>query len=258
MSDHKITTPETTAAGRFQRREGDWRQEGSNNTLIVLGTDRAIAGGGPAGLDDGLGSSTGVEDAQGRRIGAVHLVAGRIDPFNTDLVGDDAYLYLVSSTDVDQNIAAPDLGGNGEWKDAGADDGRPVAAAVMKSEYIRLVYRNSGDIRILSDGGKSYLVMNDKFIDGYVSDHVWMQAGNTKFEIQKSNNPGVARLGPLVKALTELATIIANDIADPSLNVGLGNMLAPIPNIGTMQNKLAVDIQVWQNKWLTGDYIKEA
>jgi len=115
---------------QFVRRGGDWVQEGGNNTLIVLGTDRAIPNG-PASIDDGLG--TVEAEGGGKGAGTVIIVAGRQDLVNgnPDINADDTTLYLSQLTDVDAN-----LGTTFETADKGP-------AAVLISDHVRFVFRDN-------------------------------------------------------------------------------------------------------------------
>lgn len=125
----------------FIKRVGDHATQGSNNTIIILGTDRAKKG--PATIKDGLGSVD--SDGKGKGTGTVHIIAGRKDKDgNPDLDKDSAYLYLSMKTDVDKNL------GTDMEKDAGK-----VPSAILKSDAVRLIGRK--DIKIVFDGEKSYI-----------------------------------------------------------------------------------------------------
>lgn len=115
---------------QFVRRGGDWVQEGGNNTLIVMGTDRA-APDGPASIDDGLGT-VDAEDG-GRGAGTIIFVVGRhdLEGGNPDINGDDATIYISQKTDIDNNI-----GTTFETTDKGP-------AAVVISDLVRFVFRNN-------------------------------------------------------------------------------------------------------------------
>lgn len=134
----------------FIRRLGDQVFQGSNNTIIILGTDRAKKG--PASIDDGLGTSKSPQ--KGRKSGTTHIIAGRQDKDgNPDLDKDSAYLYLSMNTDVDKNLGSDSLEGN--------SGNSP--AAILKSDCVRIVGRK--DLKIFLDGNKSYLHINkDNFV----------------------------------------------------------------------------------------------
>ena len=139
MSVRKVVEP---VPSNFARRSGDWSQEGGNNTLIVMETDRAAPG--PASVDDGLGAAEA--PGGGKGTGTIHLVTGRkqSDPdFNID----DAFLYLSQKTQVDDNLK---LSANGATNS--------VPAAVIKSGAVRIVARQN--IRIALDGEGSYIFID--------------------------------------------------------------------------------------------------
>lgn len=239
---------------RFRRREGDWAQEGGNNTLIVMGTDRAVPGGGPATVGDG---STAVGSAKDDgHIGTIHVVTGRKDADgNTDLVGDDSALYLSSRTNPDSNLAVDGaIGGQVEWKYP-----KTVPAAILRSDNIRIVYRNSGDIRILSDGAKSFLVMDDNYLDVGVSEKIFMSAGDTRMEIRSS---GDVKLGPLAAALSDLISSLVGAISDSQIVSMNGNLGAPVPFNSAMPGGLKFNmlskLNAWKSKWLSEDFINKA
>jgi hypothetical protein len=133
-----------TVPKRFVRRLGDQALEGSNNTLIILGTDRAKRG--PATVDDGLGTV----NKGGKGTGTIHLVAGRNDPEgNPDFDNDKSFIYISMRTMVDENL--------------GLSMGTPRSDAsgiIMKSDNIRLVAK-SGDVKISMDGGKNYIILDE-------------------------------------------------------------------------------------------------
>jgi len=133
---------------RFTRRYGDYVVEGSNNTTIIMGTDRAKKG--PATRADGLGHINAANKGAGT--GTVHIIAGRAaeDP---DLAKDDSYLYLTRKSKVDDNLG---LAGVEQ-----AQNEKP--GAILKSDLIRIVGRK--DIKVCAnDDDKHYLFMDGKKI----------------------------------------------------------------------------------------------
>src|SRR5437867_538302 len=78
----------------FVKRDGDTFLQGSNNTIIILGTDR------PAGITSGLGHVAAPNG--GRGSGTIHLIAGRKgqDPS----VLDKSYIYISMLSDPDGNL----------------------------------------------------------------------------------------------------------------------------------------------------------
>ncbi len=128
---------------RFIRRVGDQVVQGSNNSVLILGTDRAKAG--PAGLADGLGHAKASNDGKGT--GTAHLVVGRADK-DPDLKKDLAYLYLSMKTKVDSNLELENV-------EKASND---LPAAILKSDAVRLVFRKN--IKIVLDGGKNYIYLD--------------------------------------------------------------------------------------------------
>lgn len=128
MSVHKVVEVFPDVPRTFTRRQGDWAQEGGNNAIIVLGTDRAKAG--PATIDDGLGTIEA--EGQGYKAGAILAAVGRKDPNgNPDQDRDDAFIYLAMKTKADEN-----LGTTFESNDTGP-------AAIVKSDHVRFVFRKN-------------------------------------------------------------------------------------------------------------------
>lgn len=125
----------------FVKRVGDYVIQGSNNAILVLGTDRAKRG--PAQLSDGLGHVKA--EGKGRGTGAAYLAVGRGDSGgNPDLDLDKSYLYLSMKTEVDSHLGTDMEGPAGI-----------LPAAILKSDAIRLVGRK--DIKIVFDKEKSYI-----------------------------------------------------------------------------------------------------
>jgi phage baseplate assembly protein gpV len=129
----------------FTRRGGDWAQEGGNNTLIVMGTDRAADG--PATVDDGLGSREA--DGSGTKAGVIQLVAGRKDADgNPDFSSDDAFIYIAMRTNADDNLTSDSIGT--------ATKNQP--AIVLKSTDLRISFGGSSG----TGNFKLYFDDNDK------------------------------------------------------------------------------------------------
>jgi hypothetical protein len=159
----------------FVRRGGDWAQEGGNNTLIVMGTDR-VSPDGPATLDDGLGSTE--SDGGGTGTGTVMIVAGRQDMAggNPDINNDDTTLYLSQKTDADTNLGLGDI--------VDTFDGAP--AAILESDNIRLVYRSS--TKIAAADASNYLYFDDKKIEIKVSEKSTITIEGEKILIECGNS----------------------------------------------------------------------
>ncbi len=139
---HKIVESFPNVPRQFTRREGDWSQEGGNNTLIVLGTDRAKDG--PATIHDGLGTLDA--DGKGRKTGSALVVVGRRDrDGNPDHSADDAFLYLSMRTEVDRNLRT-------QFE---TDDTGP--AAVLKADHVRLAFRKNLKVSSSEKATHAYL-----------------------------------------------------------------------------------------------------
>lgn len=128
----------------FIKRVGDLVYEGSNNTVVVLGRDRAKKG--VATVKDGLGSSEAPDGGKGA--GAYHVIVGRQDKAgNPDFDKDRAYMYLSQKTEVDKNMGTLMEGDQGQ-----------VSAGILKADAARIVVRK--DIKIVFDGEQSYIHLN--------------------------------------------------------------------------------------------------
>lgn len=118
----------------FTRRVGDLVYQGSNNTILIFGTDRAKDG--PAKLSDGLGHLK--DGGKGKKTGTIHMIAGRTDKDgNPDFQKDLAFVYLTMKTKLDTNLKV-DLKG-----DAKLPADNDVAGAVVKSDHIRFMARKN-------------------------------------------------------------------------------------------------------------------
>lgn len=157
---------------KFVKRIGDQTIAGSNNTLIILGTDRAKNG--PATIEDGLGHPDA--DGEGKGTGTVHFIAGRKaeDP---DLKEDKAFLYLTMKSDVDDNL---DLGDIEE-----ANNESP--GAILKSDILRLVARKN--IKLASnDDQKHYIFIGEEKTVIRVDDDTTITVEDKKITIKAKNN----------------------------------------------------------------------
>lgn len=132
-------------APKFSSRVGDHVIYGSNNTLIVLGRDRAKNG--PASVDDGLGSA-GPGDA-GKGTGTVHIVAG-LDSSSgdPDFSKDRSFVYVSMKTDADKNL---------DMKNGGRQNDPAAPAVIVKSDLLRFVCRKNSVFSM--EDSKSYVVL---------------------------------------------------------------------------------------------------
>lgn len=121
----------------FEKRNGDTVIAGSNNSLIILGTDRKTD------VDTGNGT---VESADGGKgSGTISLVVGRsskdLDPKN-----DPSWICLSMKTDVDSMAGSESV----------HEEKRSSPGAIVKSDHIRLVARESLKIVV----GKCFLTLD--------------------------------------------------------------------------------------------------
>lgn len=118
----------------FSKRYSDYSVFGSNNTLMVFGTDR------PSGKLSGY---------REKGAGTVHIVTGRKgkDPnFSTD----SSFVYVSSKTDADKNLGldSAEVASNG------------FSSVIAKSDTVRIVHRR--DMKISSEKGNEYIFIGDK------------------------------------------------------------------------------------------------
>ncbi|MFA5750415.1 MAG: hypothetical protein WC895_04290 [Candidatus Shapirobacteria bacterium] len=130
----------------FIKRIGDQVIHGSNNTIIILGTDRAKDG--PAKISDGLGTINA--SGEGKGTGTIHIIAGRQDETgNPDLKNDSTYLYLTMKSKIDTNVGLTSI-------EKSSND---LPGAILKTDAIRFVYRKN--LKMCIDDGKNYIYMDD-------------------------------------------------------------------------------------------------
>jgi hypothetical protein len=232
-------TPET-----FTRRQGDWVAEGANNTILVLGTDRARAGG-PATGNDGLGTLPGA--------GSIAIIAGRHNSKgHPDFNSDDAFVYLSMKTNVDANLAYGSEGALGRSPAKAA-----AKAVVLKSDNIRAVFRDNGDVRIANEDGKTFVVVSKDYIDGHVGKDLWIDVGGIGLEVHSSDK---VKLGPLADALADLAKRLTDAFMQAGTVSMAGNLGAPVPFAGSdLQTKVAGPggaLDKWKSQWIDDGYIK--
>jgi hypothetical protein len=142
---------------KFVRRYGDYVIEGSNNTLVVLGTDRAKFG--QASIDDGLGSIN--SSGEGEKTGTIHIVAGRADE-NPDFSADKSFVYVTMKSDVDDNLDISSV----EESNNGA------AAVVLKSDFVRIISRKNTKVCVNDDDEHYVFLSGEKFVVNFGSNSV--------------------------------------------------------------------------------------
>lgn len=156
----------------FVKRQGDWSQEGGNNTLIVMGTDRAAPG--PASVDEGLGHVDAADGGKGA--GTIHAVVGRkqSDP---DFTTDAAFLYLSQKTNADDNLKTGNVGKKTSEK----------PAAVLKSTDVRIVFKEDGGLKLVLDGDDKRFITLDKDKCEIHLGASWVKVTDSKIVIESGN-----------------------------------------------------------------------
>lgn len=231
MSVHKVVEKVPT---RFIRRNGDWVQEGGNNTLLVMGTDRAAAG--PASVDDGLG--TVEAEGGGRGTGVIHATVGRKqnDP---DFATDDAFFYLAMKTDADANL-----------KSDGLEEGTSKQpAGVLKSTDVRIVFGgpgSKGNLKIYLDVEHKdrYLFMNkDRAVASMADDSRVVVTKDDITALVGSNVVKIERNGTISVLSNEQVHIktksVNVDCSDATVNASTTTVNSPTTSI----NGSTVDIK---------------
>lgn len=142
MSLIKVVEPRVKP---YTRRAHEEVHEGINNTLLVLGTDRAAPG--PAGPGDGLGHSKAADG--GKKTGTMFMVVGRkqSDP---DIANDDAVFYISMKTAADKNLGIENIEKAAE----------PGPTAILRSKNVRVGYR-SLKLFFEHDDNKKYVYADD-------------------------------------------------------------------------------------------------
>lgn len=121
---------ETNPPPQFQARIGDRVIQGSNNTIIILGTDRSA---------DVLSGQLAPDS------GAILFIAGRQTEPDIDPTNDLSTIEITMNSDVDTKYNTPSTVGAGTTQNA------PDAAVVIKSNQLRIIARNG--MKIFVEGG---------------------------------------------------------------------------------------------------------
>jgi len=182
MSTRKIVESFPDIPRSYTRRVGDWVQEGANNTIIILGTDRADFG--PADVDVGLGSAEA--DGEGKGTGCALISVGRKDEEgNPDFDTDDSFLYLAMKTEVDKNMGTDDV----------VDDSGPAPAILAKSDNIRVVFRDTLKISLENEERNDYIYINNEMTKISQNDGVDIVMDKDTITIECSENSVVINRG---------------------------------------------------------------
>lgn len=165
---------------RYRKRPGDFALEGSNNALIVIGTDRTGAVAKFDDSDDGKKASKRDEDMSGDS-GAIDLVVGRGQTPDTggtavknsldrkeigkgssefkekegdpDFAADRSRIYIAQRTKTDKNFKLDDYNKNKKFDITDNDKGD--GAIVLKSDKVRIVGREDVEIVVLRSKSNS-------------------------------------------------------------------------------------------------------
>lgn len=233
---------------RFDRRQGDSLVEGANNNILILGTDR------PAAADSGLGHADA--DNGGAGAGTIHLLVGRTT-VNPNFQSDDAFIYISQKTNADANLfdtPGNDLTGDltGGTTSLGA---YAKPAIIVKSDNVRLVYRNSGDLRIANEDGHSFIVISKDYIDSFAGKDLWIDVGGVKLELHDDSR---VKLGPLANALSDLVDSLKTALTTAQ-DSGKGNLGFPVLfGQSDLQKKLLDALTSWKTRRIVnGEYIKK-
>lgn len=182
MSEHKVVESFPDIPRSYTRRNGDWVQEGGNNSIIVLGTDRADFG--PADTDIGLG--TVEAEGGGAGTGCALISVGRKDEDgNPDFDADDSFLYLAMKTEVDKNMGTDDV----------VDDSGPAPAILAKSDNIRVVFRDTLKISLENEERNDYIYINNEMTKISQNDGVDVVMDKDTITIECSENSIVINRG---------------------------------------------------------------
>ena len=169
----------------FLKRVGDRVIAGSNNTLIILGTDRT------EGFETGLGHIDA--SGGGRGTGTIHMIVGRSgnDP---QLGTDRAYTYMSMKTNIDTNMGLDTVEGSLIEK----------SAFGVKADGVRIVARD--DVKIISEKSESYVVIK---ADGtIVIEGRDIKLGKTAFEKVIRGNSYLTAESAYIGQITSFAAAV--------------------------------------------------
>lgn len=201
----------------FVKRVGDRVIEGSNNSIMIFGTDRAAPA--EAKLDSGYGHAKHTEKGVGA--GSWHVIVGR-DGENPNFKTDKSYIYLCSKTDVDNNI-----------ENKFEFTTNKTAAVIIKSEAVRVVANQN--IKIISNN--TYITLNGK-------DSLIIEAPKNIFLGTAATHPVIygdvhkATYNAMIKVLNNLIDAFnshnhldsnGSTTSPPIISGGAGGSSVPIP-----------------------------
>jgi hypothetical protein len=254
---------------RFRKRPGDVVLEGTNNSLIVLGTDRSgsvsttpfVSSAGSIDLVVGRGqtietfgksaSTTSIQDAEGKKKGTElkkeldkSMASLSVLEGDPDFINDRSRILIAQKTSVDTNFKLDDYNKKLEVSDAEKGD----AAIVVKSDKIRLIARS--DIEILVKGFKDSATSPDgqKRKDEETDVEKWASITiSSKGEIIiKPSKEGVIKLGgeDASKAIlcTESISAAGGNVSATPISTTMGGQVgvAGSAGLGVWASKILV------------------
>lgn len=228
---------------RYKKRPGDFCVQGSNNTLICLGTDRN----GPAG-EQPLKNSGAIDIVVGRgrnkktktKVVPLREIPDREETDKTrsgeknedgdpDFRDDGARVYLSMSGDVESKFQTSNSGD-------GAQSTRAGTSASVKADHVTVVARKSIKLVVKGIKSKDGVDSESDDKDDWISLSVNAETGDV---VIKPAKKGYVRLGSANANKAILTT---------SANAANGQVLAP-PIVSTMGG--AVGIGPGQGEWAT-------
>lgn len=153
-------------------RTGESYITGKNNQLIMFGRDR------PSTIDSGYGSEPGA--------GTIHMVVGRKER-DPDFRSDSAFVYMSMRTDIDKNLGLDKMVDGGGH----ALPARTGSGLIIKSDNIRIVRRDTGDVRISSEDGSNFINFDKSSCEIKIGAS-WLKIEDGTITVQS----GVIKLGP--------------------------------------------------------------
>lgn len=190
----------------FIKRDGDIVIQGSNNSTIILGTDRAKNN--VAKVSDGLGSVK--SENGGKEAGSCHIVVGRKDEDgNLDFDKDSAYQLISMKSNVDKTVNSSNI----------ESDAGKTSCIISKADCIRTSARK--DIKIFIDNN-SYIFINDEQCVIKINDTAFIKIkeGNVtvnakKIELgEKAEHPAI--LGDVFTNLFKTHTHTVTAVGSPT------------------------------------------
>lgn len=216
---------------RFKKRPGDLALEGSNNTLIVLGTDRtgpyAEQVKDPAGkskktlkktsnFDSNAGSIdlvagrgqtplTGGKNAISQRVSDKSQFKSELDKLDTiqtegdpDLLNDKSRILISQKTSIDKNINLDAFNSQLDVKDSADGD----ASILLRSDKIRISGRKDAQIIVNDTNGEDITTIMAKS-----TGEIILKTKNTSINVDKDGNITLDSKGDITINPTNLAKI---------------------------------------------------